>query len=495
MTKHPGFYIFAVVGALMGALAGSGCSSGSKRQPKAVVSVDPAPRAPEQVVAHYEHAILRVEAYYAGVPTAVGTGFFISDKGHFVTNAHVLEIALGGRTAQYPVVTLKDGQKFSGDQILYHHCSGGGKHDLCLLRVNHQPKAHFAVDRTTPFPKATNIFLLGIPNGIDVLLSRGIIGGYVRWKRGTADFIQYKDGMDEKDFVEHAQITASVSPGASGGPVFTESGAFVGVATWQAAAFGNQNLNFAISAKELRQFLSHAGTQRARTFTETQKAMSADIQKKAREAYQKLAKDELAKVRAGRNLPAKSWKKMSLKVGKRRFQFYAPVDLQCEDGNDEDADGIKCSLSKDGIEGVVWFVSYKKEQDNILARTKKKPEVLPLSITQSLIDSGEWETRATQMSAQEKAKFYNSLSTPKCSTDAGRFGKFLSDWRRCEQRGINMPDPDQAQVYLTVQEPGGKKPGKGHVVEAIVEAEPQSGIDRMVGLAEVMLYSLRPSSK
>src|SRR5207237_789604 len=76
------------------------------------------------------------------------------------------------------------------------------------------------------------VVAIGNPRGLEGSVSEGIVSGV----RGSAD-------------IKILQITAPISPGSSGGPLFTANGEVVGVTT--AALRDSQSLNFAVPASLL----------------------------------------------------------------------------------------------------------------------------------------------------------------------------------------------------------------------------------------------------
>src|SRR4029450_1901530 len=82
-------------------------------------------------------------------------------------------------------------------------------------------------------PDALLIFVLGSPQGLEGTVSTGIVGGLRTL--GAARLLQ---------------ITAPISPGSSGGPVFDSTGRVIGIAT--ATSSKGQNLNFALPVNLLR---------------------------------------------------------------------------------------------------------------------------------------------------------------------------------------------------------------------------------------------------
>ncbi|MCY4541691.1 MAG: trypsin-like peptidase domain-containing protein [Rhodobacteraceae bacterium] len=173
-------------------------------------------------------------------PLLAGTGsaFVVSDKGHLLTNAHVVEgcdsIAVNGLRAN----VLK----------------ASGQIDLALIQARHLSGNQAAVFAQQPASLNLDIAVVGFPLG-------GILGG-LNITRGTVSATKGLKGSEST-----MQISAPVQPGNSGGPVLDASGSVVGVvvAKLNAVKFAEetgdipQNVNFAIRGRVAKQFLSQNG--------------------------------------------------------------------------------------------------------------------------------------------------------------------------------------------------------------------------------------------
>jgi tetratricopeptide (TPR) repeat protein len=167
-----------------------------------------------------------------------GSGFVLSAPSsticHVVTNYHVIRAAVGVN------VEFHDGSVADVRDVL----SEDPALDLAILRVElrkpREPLAHATLDiQNGDQPSiGTRLYAIGSPKGMKNTLSDGLLSGY----------------RSEGSQVTWVQITNPISPGSSGGPVFTDTGAFVGVTT--ASLPDAQNLNFAISAKKVQEFVA-----------------------------------------------------------------------------------------------------------------------------------------------------------------------------------------------------------------------------------------------
>jgi TPR repeat protein len=169
--------------------------------------------------------------------TSTGTGFFVSETGHVVTNAHVVEGCQTVRASRGGPL-----RKISVDE----------ESDLALYTTSEKTDAIARLRGGRGARAGESVVVVGFPlSGLlssDPIVTTGIISALsgLRNDRRTI------------------QITAPVQPGNSGGPLLGENGSVVGVvvsklnAVKVAEAIGDipQNINFAVSLGTLQSFLN-----------------------------------------------------------------------------------------------------------------------------------------------------------------------------------------------------------------------------------------------
>jgi S1-C subfamily serine protease len=155
-------------------------------------------------------------------PLALGSGFFITRDGVLVTNAHVVSGAAR-------VLVRWRGQSGVAVKIL----NFAPKYDLVTIQTSFTATPPLLLADSETAAAGQDIIVLGSPQGLEGTVSTGIIGG-LRTIGG----------------VRYLQITAPISPGSSGGPVFNTQGRVIGIST--ATSAKGQNLNFALPANLLR---------------------------------------------------------------------------------------------------------------------------------------------------------------------------------------------------------------------------------------------------
>lgn len=138
-----------------------------------------------------------------------GSGFFIDNQGHIVTNHHVIDNAVA------ITVVLDNGEEFDAELV-----GTDPSTDLAVLKVaptNSQRFVRFAPE--ADLRVGDYVLAVGNPFGLGGSVTSGIVSAIGRENRGTTPYA---------DFI---QIDASINRGNSGGPTFDLRGNVVGVNT------------------------------------------------------------------------------------------------------------------------------------------------------------------------------------------------------------------------------------------------------------------------
>lgn len=145
------------------------------------------------------------------IPKGTGTGFMWDDKGHIVTNYHVLE---GGNKF---TVTLSDQTSYDAEVI-----GAEPNKDLAVLRIKAGVKAKpLPLGRSNKLKVGQFAYAIGNPFGFDQTLTTGVISALGRE-------ITARSGTKIYDVI---QTDAAINPGNSGGPLLDSSGRLIGVNT------------------------------------------------------------------------------------------------------------------------------------------------------------------------------------------------------------------------------------------------------------------------
>ena len=139
-----------------------------------------------------------------------GSGFFINNEGLLVTNYHVI------RNASIINVKMASGRVFQASVI-----ASDKRNDIAILKPNTLMinKKWFELDLYKNNPLASQIVVIGYPLssvlGTEVRITQGIISSNVGIKSDNSRF----------------QISASIQPGNSGGPIINKNNLVVGIAS------------------------------------------------------------------------------------------------------------------------------------------------------------------------------------------------------------------------------------------------------------------------
>jgi hypothetical protein len=175
------------------------------------------------IVKRISPAVVVVETQ-RGNRRGLGTGFFINTQGHIVTNYHVIY------GADQATVKTQDGQRYPVKRIIAEDRTA----DLVLMSADVPPRLVVPLEVSGKLPEVgEKIYAIGHPMGLEKTVSEGIVSA-IRKLPNLGEIIQ---------------ITAPISPGSSGGPVFNSAGQVIGVA--RATYRTGQNLNFAVPGQKV----------------------------------------------------------------------------------------------------------------------------------------------------------------------------------------------------------------------------------------------------
>jgi hypothetical protein len=223
---------------------------GSQPAPKTRLST-------KELVEHSKPAIVRIESRM-GTKIGVGTGFIVGSDGVIATNLHVI---LGSDQVQ---VTTLDGKKYQVKRIV----AIDPKRDLALISITGKDLPTLRLGNSDEVSAGDRVVAIGNPLGVfDYTVSDGLISAVRPVDRNLTVL----------------QISAPISQGSSGGPLFNPYGEVIGVAT--AIAAEGQNLNIGVPSNYVRALVAAPGpgedmaTFAARFKTETPPGSSAPMSK------------------------------------------------------------------------------------------------------------------------------------------------------------------------------------------------------------------------
>jgi tetratricopeptide (TPR) repeat protein len=193
--------------------------------------------------------LIQVES---GGESRQGSGFVMGEDGVIVTALHLLE------GAAKISVSLPDGRLFDETAVLAFDV----ERDLAVLLVEIQegddalPTIDLVDDLLVE--PGDPVLIISNPLGLELTVTEGIVSA---WREPKGQKLRDRTEGEAPRMLLPAcrllQISASISPGSSGGPVFNEEGDVIGVAT-SGVLYGMASLNFAVPADELGDLLERA---------------------------------------------------------------------------------------------------------------------------------------------------------------------------------------------------------------------------------------------
>jgi S1-C subfamily serine protease len=163
-----------------------------------------------------------------GKPLSQGSGFLASKDGLLVTNYHVIAEGVSA-VAKFP-----DGAFYLIDGVVISDKS----RDVAILKAHGQNFRPLSLGNSDRVQVGEEVVAIGSPLSLESTVSNGIISG-----------MRTEEDLGGK----FLQVTAPISPGSSGGPLFNMMGEVIGITTMYIK--GGENLNFAIPINDAKRLL------------------------------------------------------------------------------------------------------------------------------------------------------------------------------------------------------------------------------------------------
>ncbi|MFW6256037.1 MAG: S1C family serine protease [Candidatus Sumerlaeota bacterium] len=182
-----------------------------------------------------------VEKYRQKTPY-LGSGVVVDDKGHVVTNHHVIE------GADKVFVTLASGTEYEAEIVEFDPIS-----DLCLLKIDAENLKPAVLGDSDDLRMGEWVLAIGNPYGALLgdpcpTITAGVVSATNRFFRTTGKKPHLYENMIQTD--------AAINPGNSGGALVNAAGEVVGVNTFIFSGSGGSiGIGFAIPINRVKRML------------------------------------------------------------------------------------------------------------------------------------------------------------------------------------------------------------------------------------------------
>jgi len=157
-----------------------------------------------------------------------GSGIIMSEDGYIITNAHVIEDAIGLK------VVLTDGQEYSAQII-----GSDSKTDLAVIKIEATGLTPAEFGNSDQLQVGEQLIAVGNPTGLE--LGGTLTVGYVS---------ALNRQIDDTSGMNYIQTDAAINPGNSGGALANEYGQVIGINTAKISGTDIEGLGFAISIND-----------------------------------------------------------------------------------------------------------------------------------------------------------------------------------------------------------------------------------------------------
>ena len=171
-------------------------------------------------------SVWRVVTYdQDNLPLAQGSAVVVGEE-RLVTNCHVLRRAKR-------VVVRRDKQSLPAQLAQWDV-----QRDVCALEAKGLVAPAVALGDSAQVQVGQNAFAIGNPKGLDLTMSAGLVSSLRRNEAAQLVLIQ---------------TSAAISGGSSGGGLFDDQGALIGLTTIGSVGADAQNLNFAVPVEWIKE--------------------------------------------------------------------------------------------------------------------------------------------------------------------------------------------------------------------------------------------------
>jgi len=395
----------------------------------------PRPQSAEELFRKYKSAVVKVVIRQQKIPIATGTGFFVSKDGRLVTNHHVIKNAL--RIGSFSVeFVLSDGRVIRDFQIA--QCRDERGMDICLLKLPVQAKSFFTLSKYQPSPGET-AYVIGHPQGLDYSITNGIVSAV----------------REAPNMIGELQVTAAISPGNSGGPIFNSRGQLVGVAS--KFLKDGQNLNFGILVSEIEKYASkhrshvNLETYRAKLAKQSQEQVDKWVKTKIEPVYTKLESGDF-------DLGPQGFRDVMFDFKNEKLTVPIPRDFSgCKKiETKKNAVAVQCATQS----GSPAVFSISRVNSGLSAAPlqqlhgKKPLKEKPLPIVDLLVEEGSWAEYEKNLSESNRRYLFSIPSEAKCGELKGldqTSSAFRTGDTHCRFSIYNDLEPDAFSASVWIQ--------------------------------------------
>jgi serine protease Do len=162
----------------------------------------------EEVFKRFSNRVVKIEVEEKGssAKSSLGSGFYVTARGHVITNYHVVS-ELVHHPERYTARALESEDRSSPLELLDVDVT----HDLAVLKAESFSGAFFSLVPIEP-PQGLRLYSMGHPLDLGLNIVEGVYNG----------FLQHA-------FDKRINFSGSLNPGMSGGPAITAGGEVVGI--------------------------------------------------------------------------------------------------------------------------------------------------------------------------------------------------------------------------------------------------------------------------